>query len=79
MKGTTLTFLRKFFSTLRYLKTKPYSFIALDISTPKNIRKKLLILFQHFSYLKNLNLKRSCLILSTIKYLMDVELENKFV
>jgi hypothetical protein len=65
MKNITLTFLRKFFSTLRYLKTKPYSFIALDISTPKNIRKKTVNFISTFFLTKKFKSKK---ILFNIKH-----------
>jgi len=65
MKDTTLTFLRKFFSTLRYLKTKSYSFIALDISTPKVIRKKTINFISSFFLSKKFKSKK---ILFNIKH-----------
>lgn len=65
MKDKTLKFLRKFFSTLRYLKTKSYSFIALDISTPKNVRKKIINFMSTFFLAKKFKSKK---ILFNIKH-----------
>lgn len=42
IKAKVLTFLKKFVSSLRYLKVQKYGFIVLNITTPKSIRKKVI-------------------------------------
>lgn len=42
IKSKTLSFLKQFLQSLRYLKIYKYGFIVVNILTPKNLRKKVL-------------------------------------
>ncbi len=44
IKSKVLAFLKKFVSSLRYLKVQRYGFIVLNITTPKGLRKKVISL-----------------------------------
>lgn len=58
IKSKVLTFLKKFVSSLRYLKVQKYSFIVVNITTPKAIRKKVINLISKSFLSKKFRNKR---------------------
>lgn len=58
IKSKVLAFLKKFVSSLRYLRVQKYSFIVVDITTPKAIRKKVINLISKSFLSKKFRNKR---------------------